>query len=190
MVNLRKALVLLLFLGLNLYPLYPRLANAQKFQFILVKLKGTVLLKIPGQNNWQVARKWMNIPLQAHLKTLADSYADILINRRALVRIKERSEICLKELAQDIAKKMAQESGLKFTPQQGTSVELLKGRAFFLVAPGYKELPFVVETPIGIAGVAGTKFVVDLSSPKHCLVAVWRGKVFFWNQIIRRRPCF
>ncbi len=155
--------------------------KAQKFQFVLVKLKGTVLVLPPGQQSWQVARKWMNIPPKAHLKTLSDSYADILVNRRALVRVKEKSEICLKNLAKEIATKIAKESHLKFTPHKGTAVELLKGRAFFLVAPGYKELPFVVETPIGIAGVAGTKFVVDLLAPSHCLVAVWRGRVLFWS---------
>lgn len=150
--------------------------------FVLVKLKGTVLVLPPGVKSWQVAHKWMALDLNSRLKTLSDSYADLLVNRKALVRIKENSEIRLITLAREIATKMAKKVGLRFTSGQGTAIRLLKGRAFFLVAPGYKELPFVVETPIGIAGVAGTKFVVDLPVPNKCLVAVWRGRVLFWNQ--------
>ncbi len=151
----------------------------QEIQAVLVKLKGTVLVLPEGEHTWVVGRKWMKLSLKSRIKTLSHSYADILINKRALVRIKENTEIELSALSEEIAS-ILRKAPSKGKTSPGTSLRLLKGKAFLLIAPGYHPLPFVVETPIGIAGVAGTKFVVDLGE-ERCLVAVWRGKVLFWN---------
>ncbi len=172
---MKKVVLLVAFLLV----LFPCLSWGQEIQAVLVKLKGTVLVLPEGESTWIVGRKWMKLSLRSKVKTLSHSYADILINKRALVRIKENTEIELSALSEEIAS-ILRKAPSKGKASPGTSLRLLKGKAFLLIAPGYHPLPFVVETPIGIAGVAGTKFVVDLDQ-KRCLVAVWRGRVLFWN---------
>ncbi len=162
---------------------FPSQAISGETEAVLVKIQGTVLVQIAGEGKWTAAYKWMKIPLKSRIKTLSEASADILLNGRALIRIKDETELAIDLLEEKIAKLLRQKSfeRIKGRGGKGTSLRLFKGKVFVLLSPNFKPLPLVVDTPIGMAGVAGTRFVVDLTQPDKCLVAVWEGKVLFWN---------
>lgn len=159
----------------------PKTIKAKTIECLVVKTKGSVLILPPKSKNWIVPHKWMELKLKTKIKTLNNSYIDILINRKALVRIKDNSEISIISITKKIEKLIKQNTYLKKNKKTGTVIKMFKGKAFFVIDPQYPQLPFIVETPIGIAGVAGTKFIVDLSKKGECFVAVWRGAVVFYN---------
>ncbi len=158
------------------------IAQAARVQATIVRIKGTVLVLPQKGGNWVAGHKWMKISSQAQVRTLSASFCDLLIGKRVLVRIKSQTQIQVSDLKEEIAKSFEKALGERADfSDSGTWVRILKGKALFLVAPKFKGLPLVVETPIGMAGVKGTRFVVDLTAPRTLYVAVWEGRVVVWN---------
>ncbi len=149
---------------------------ALAFKVTIVRLKGSVLVYLPAKDLWVPARTWMDLPQEAEIRTLAASSVDLLFEKKALVRVKEKSLVKLGELSSEMKKVF------KARPRsQGTLIHLQEGRVYLLVRPDYPEKPFVVETPIGMAGVTGTRFVVHLLESNEMFVGVWKGRVRVWD---------
>jgi hypothetical protein len=126
-------------------------------------------------------QKWMKIPLTGRVKTLPSASADILIDGKVLIRIKEKTELDINVVQEEILR-VVSKAGLKGETGKGTLLKLFGGNALLLVAPGFRGLPLVIDTPIGMAGVTGTRFIIDLTASDRCYLAVWEGKVLFWNR--------
>ena len=156
--------------------------KALAFKATIVRLKGSVLVYLPAKDRWEPARKWMNLPLEAEVRTLEDSFADLLFEKKALVRIKENSLVRLGEISTEIRRVYQASSQVP-----GTLIRLQEGKIYLLVRPDYPAKPLVVETPIGMAGVTGTRFVVHLLNKEEMLVAVWRGHVLVWDPQRRKK---
>ena len=152
------------------------ISPALALKVTIARLKGSVLVHLPDQDRWIPARCWMDLPEGAEIRTLEDSFADLLFAKKALVRIKENSQVRLEELEDEVRKIFKGRASAR-----GTLIRLRTGCVYLLVRPDYPEKPFVVETPIGMAGVTGTRFVVHLVNEEEMLVAVWKGEVKVWD---------
>ncbi|NPA48396.1 MAG: hypothetical protein GXO20_00290 [Thermodesulfobacteria bacterium] len=176
-----KRLIFGVFLSLLLW-MTPALA----LKVTIIRLKGSVLVYLPSEDRWVPARTWMDLPRGAEIRTLASSMVDLLFERKALVRVKEKSLVKLGELSQKVKQIFKARH-----QERGTLIRLKEGRVYLLVRPDYPEKPFVVETPIGMAGVTGTRFVVHLLG-EEMFVGVWQGHVRVWDpareRIIDLRP--
>ncbi len=159
-------------------------ASAGGEEVVVVRVQGTVLVEMAGGGKWTAAHRWMKIPLKGRIKTLSGASADLLLKGRTLIRIKEGAELEIDHLDRELSQllKRREFRKIKGGGGKGTLLRLLDGRALLLVSPEFEGLPLIVDTPIGMAGVSGTRFVVDLTSPGECALAVWEGGVLFWNK--------
>jgi len=166
-------------------------AHAESDKILLVRIQGTALMAPQGRNRWKPAQKWMEIPKGARLRTLSHSSIDILIDRGAIIRVDGDSELVISDMLKRLEKALAKASPGKCKNRpcrNGIVIKLLKGRALFYVSPRLSRLPLLVDTPIGIAGVVGTRFAVDLTSKDRLIVAVLNGHVLVWARGIPEKP--
>jgi len=161
---------------------WPGLGFATDQEAVLVRVQGTVLVHILEGGEWMAGHKWMKIPLKGRVKTLPSASADILIDGKVLIRIKEKAELEINVIQEEILRAVSK-AGLKGETGKGTLLKLFGGKALLLVAPGFRGLPLVIDTPIGMAGVTGTRFIIDLTVSGRCYLAVWEGEVLFWNRV-------
>lgn len=160
---------------------WPGLGFAADQEAVLVQVQGTVLVRILEGGEWMAGYKWMKIPLTGRVKTLPSASADILIDGKALIRIKGKTELEINVVQEEILR-VVSKAGLKGETGKGTLLKLFGGKALLLVAPGFRGLPLVIDTPIGMAGVTGTRFIIDLTAFDKCYLAVWEGEVRFWGR--------
>lgn len=156
--------------------------GAQKMKATIVKIHGTVLVMRSGSGPWEPATKWMILNMGSRVKTTQHAFADILLRKRALIRIAEDTEVQVMILNEKVSE-LFRTAGYrgKIEREKGTLVKLKHGKIYVLVKSRFKGLPMIVTTPIGMAGVSGTRFVVDYTEPDKCILLVWKGKVYFWN---------
>jgi hypothetical protein len=178
--NFSRLVIFCLFFLFSLMP-WPGLGFAADQEAVLVRVQGTVLVRILEGGEWMAGQKWMKIPLTGRVKTLPSASADILIDGKVLIRIKEKTELEINVVQKEILR-VVSKAGLKGETGKGTLLKLFGGKALLLVAPGFRGLPLVIDTPIGMAGVTGTRFIIDLTASDRCYLAVWEGKVLFWNR--------
>ncbi len=160
-------------------------AYAQNSKILIVRIQGTALMAPEGRNQWKPAQKWMEIPKGARLRTLSHSSVDILIDRGAIIRIDGDSELIVSHMLKRLEKALEKASPdlCKDRPcKNGMVIKLLKGKALFYVSPKFSRLPLLVDTPIGVAGVIGTRFAADLTSKDRLIVAVLQGHVLVWSR--------
>ena len=181
--------VLFIILFLLAADFYWSLAQAQETKVLIVRLSGTVLVE-SAKGDWKPARKWMYLSDGSHLKTLVGSSLDLMLNKGALIRIKGESEFSLGHVLKGVEEALeTAKPGFcsKDRCKNGTVIRLLKGKAFFYVTPGFMGLPFIVDTPLGIAGVTGTRFAVEISKNRQLIVAVYQGQVVVWQRHIAKK---
>ncbi len=177
-----RKVFLITILSLAITSFYWSLVQAQETKVMIVRLKGTVLVQ-SDNGSWEPARKWMQLPVGSYLKTTCGSSLDLMFNKKALIRVKGESEFYLGQVIKGIKNALEKaHPGFcnKDRCQKGTVIRLIKGKAFFYVTPGFSGLPFIVDTPLGIAGVTGTRFAVEIANKKQLVVAVYQGRVVVW----------
>ncbi len=165
---------------------FSSVSNAKELKVLVVRLSGSVLIESSTSGNWAPVHKWMTIPLGAKIKTLPGSFLDLLINKAAIVRVKGESEFMVAQMVKGLEKVLSKAKPGSCDRDQckaPTVIKLFKGKAFLYVSPSFSRLPFIVETPIGIAGVTGTRFAVDLTERESFIVAVYQGSVVVWNKL-------
>ena len=158
--------------------------RAEGLKVLVVRLSGTVLLK-SSNGKWEPARNWMNLPKDSYLKALQGSSLDLMINKGAIIRIKGESEFSLGQVLKKIKKAFDKAKPgycSRNRCSKGTLLKLMKGKAFFYITPDFSGLPFIVDTPLGIAGVTGTRFAVEISKDGQLIVAVYQGQVVVWQK--------
>ncbi len=178
---------IILFISLAVATLFHAATSAytQNGKILIVRIQGTALMAPEGHNQWKPAQKWMEIPKGARLRTLSHSSVDILIDRGAIIRIDGDSELIISHMLKRLEKALAKASpGLckDSSCKNGMVIKLLKGKALFYVSPRFSRLPLLVDTPIGVAGVIGTRFAADLTSKDRLIVAVLQGHVLVWSR--------
>jgi len=165
--------------------------QAWQGKVLIVRLDGTVLVSSGENTGWQPARKWMNIPKGAKIKTLSGSSVDLLLDDGAIIRIKAGSELAVRDMLQRLENALSKArpgACRQNSCRHGTVIQLFRGKALFYVSPKFQSLPMVVDTPIGIAGVTGTRFVMDLTFHDRLFVAVFQGHVVVWQKGMAGKP--
>jgi len=160
-------------------------AHAGNGKILIVRVQGTALIAPEGHNQWKPVQKWMEIPKGARLRTLSHSSIDILIDRGTIIRVDGDSELIISDMLKRLEKALSKASpGLckDRACKNGMVIKLLKGKALFYVSPKFSRLPLLVDTPIGVAGVIGTRFAADLTSKDRLIVAVLQGHVLVWTR--------
>ncbi len=156
---------------------------AGQASILLVRIKGTVLVA-SGQNGaWEPGRLWLSLEKDTKIKTLSHSSIDLLLNKGAIVRVKGNSELIIKDMLERLERQLSQATrGMcqAGTCRDGIVIKLLKGKALFYVSPKFSNLPLLVDTPIGVAGVTGTRFAIDLTYSNRLYIAVFQGHVIVW----------
>ena len=154
-------------------------------RILVVRVHGTVLVSKSGNGPWEASHKWMELPIGARVKTLSGASIDLLLDSGAIVRMKENSEMLIRNMLDRLEKALSKArpgACKKGSCSSGTLIQLIKGKAFFYVSPYFSGLPLLVDTPIGTAGVTGTRFAVDLSVAGMLYIAVLRGHVIAWQK--------
>ncbi len=168
------------------YTFFPTLSvHAGQDEILLVRLQGSVLVASGKNGSWEPAKKWMQIPKEAKIRTLPGSSMDLLLDKGAIIRIKGGSELLIKDMLKSLEKALSEacpRACHRNGCRKGIVIKLFKGEAFFYVSPRFSGLPLLVDTPIGIAGVTGTRFAVDLTVQDQLFIAVFQGHVVVWQR--------
>ncbi len=146
----------------------------------IIKTKGTVMVYQHQHKKWSVAKIGMKVLQRDILKTLSDSEADLLIEDIAVVRLKENTILDLSEIKRETTKPVASSSiSLVEKRPSGAKkkniLKLLKGRLLLWVGHIFQGSTFEVLTPIGVAGVRGTRFMVSVPDKDTTIVATLEG---------------
>jgi hypothetical protein len=129
---------------------------------------------------WSVAKIGMKVLQRDILKTLSDSEADLLIENIAVVRLKENTILDLSKIKREATKPVASSSiSLVEKRPSGAKkkniLKLLKGRLLLWAGHIFQGSTFEVMTPIGVAGVRGTRFMVSVPDKDTTIVATLEG---------------
>ncbi|MFW5770199.1 MAG: PQQ-binding-like beta-propeller repeat protein [Spirochaetota bacterium] len=130
---------------------------------LITFLLGDVTYMDNGQ--WNPAEPGLQLLETQRLKTGDRSAADVQIGE-SVVRVKENSELILATLYK------GEISGL-----EKNSLELTVGKLLVKPKKLLKGEEFQVKTPTAVAGVRGTRFVVEASKTRDTRVSVLEGKV-------------
>ncbi len=95
--------------------------------------------------------------------TGADAFCDLKIGD-SIVRIKEKSKVVISSL-------------LKQTNMEKTTLDLGVGKMLCKPKKLLKSDSFIVKTPTAVAGVRGTKFIVEADASKTTRIKVFDGKI-------------
>ncbi len=160
-------------------------------KILVVRVSGTVLVSKSGNGQWEASHKWMELQKGARVKTLSGASVDLLLDNGAVIRMKENSEMLVRNMLDRLKKALSkakpgacQENSCR----SGIEIQLIRGQALFYVSPDFSGLPLLVDTPIGTAGVTGTRFAVDLSIPGVLHIAVLKGHVIAWQKGLPGKP--
>ncbi len=154
-------------------------------KILVVRVSGTVLVSKGGNSPWETGRKWMELPEGARIRTLSGASVDLLLDSGAIVRMKENSEMLVRSMLERLKKALSKArpgACREDSCRTATLIQLKRGKALFYVSPSFSGLPLLVDTPIGTAGVTGTRFSVDLSVPGVLYIAVLKGHVIAWQK--------
>ena len=118
------------------------------------------------------------IPPGSTVKTPADSSLKLLFANGAILILQPRSELKLTRFASKDALPMQTTTGHRPSElsKSHTDLDLQSGAALLDVPPLKKESKFQVTTPLGIAGIRGTRFYVSIRNDRAA-VGVAEGLV-------------
>ncbi len=154
-------------------------------KILVIRVSGTVLVSKSGNGPWEASHKWMKLQKGARVKTLSGASVDLLLDNGAVLRMKENSEMLVRNMLDRLKKALSKArpgACQEDSCGSGTVIQLIRGKALFYVSPYFSGLPLLVDTPIGTAGVTGTRFAVDLSVPGVLHIAVLKGHVIAWQK--------
>ena len=160
-------------------------------KILVVRVSGTVLVSKGGNGPWEAGRKWMELPEGARVRTLSGASVDLLLDSGAIVRMKENSEMLVRSMLERLKKALSKArpgACQEDSCRTATLIQLKRGKALFYVSPSFSGLPLLVDTPIGTAGVTGTRFAMDLSVPGVLYIAVLKGHVIAWQKGLAGKP--
>jgi len=148
----------------------------------ILKTKGTVMIYQSQSKKWSVAKKGIRLFEKDMIKTLSESEVDLLIGNIAVVRLKENTVLKLAEIERELTKSVTSSrillvEGKPLKIREKSILKLLKGKLLLWVKYILKGSTFEVSTPIGIAGVRGTLFMVYVPNQDTTIVAVLEGIV-------------
>ena len=130
---------------------------------------------------WHVGIKGMKLSKKDIIKTLSDSYVDLIFEGIAIVRLKENTSLELMEIKKEISKPVTSKISLIEKRTSGGSenniLKLLSGKLLLWVKHILQSSTFEVLTPIGVAGVRGTRFMVSVPNDDTTIVSVLEGIV-------------
>jgi hypothetical protein len=118
------------------------------------------------------------VPPGSTVKTPADSSLKLLFANGAILILQPRSELRLTRFASKDALPMQTTTGHRPSElsKSHTDLDLQSGAALLDVPPLKKESKFQVTTPLGIAGIRGTRFYVSIRNDRAA-VGVAEGLV-------------
>ena len=131
-------------------------ADVQEYAVISFMIGGVTKNKMPVEIGEIVKEK-------DEIKTAEDSFCDIKIGS-SIIRIKEKSDVIVSSL-------------LRKGNLENTQLGLDRGRMLCKPKKLLKSESFIVKTPTAVAGVRGTKFIVEADSIKTTRIKVFDGKV-------------
>lgn len=180
-----KRIILSLFAVVVLLAVCPHVwGEALKVQTArILRIKGTTMVYHHQSKKWSVAGKGIEIFRKDIIKTLPDSEVDLLIADVAVVRLKENTTLELAEISRRAAQPsissrvvLVEKRGSGGTGERNI-LKLTKGTLLLWIRHIVQGSTFEVETPIGVAGVRGTRFVVRVLNQDTTVVAVLEGIV-------------
>ena len=148
----------------------------------VLRIKGTTMVYQYQSKKWSVAKRGMRLFQRDTIKTLSDSQLDLLIEGVAVVRLKEKTTLEIAEIKEEATRPVTSSRILlveKRSSDMGEKniLRLLNGKLLLWVKHILQGSTFDVETPIGIAGVRGTRFMVRVPDQDTTVVAVLEGIV-------------
>lgn len=148
----------------------------------ILRIEGTTMVYQHHNKRWSVAKRGMGLFQTDVVKTLSDSELDLLIENVAVVRLKQKTTLEIAEIQRETTKPVASSSVLLVDDgssgiRHKTLLKLLEGKLLLWVKYILQGSTFDVETPIGIAGVRGTSFMVNVTNQDTTIVAVLEGIV-------------
>ena len=178
---MRKGIILSLFWLIIFLCLCPHVParDIEREAARITRIKGTVMIYQDQGKTWSVARKGMIVCLKDKVKTLSGSEVDLFIQDVAIVRLKENTIFKLAAIKGrpatiDSSSKALVEKSL-LAQEEKDILELLKGKLLLWVKHVLQGTTFEVITPIGVAGVKGTRFLVHAPDEDITIVAVLEG---------------
>lgn len=137
------------------------------FSATLIASEGQVQIQKKGGNLWLPVEKGMPLEQGDHLKTGAQSSAEILADDGSQIKLEENSEITLGEMSADPQ-----------TQSLGASVYLWSGRMLSSIRRlANSRSRFEVQTPTVVAEARGTDFAVEVLDTRQTDVGVFDGEV-------------
>jgi len=142
------------------------LSWAGGFGATVTSVENSVVVSTAPGSAWQKAKKGMKLNAGADLKTEAKSSAEIVYDDGTAVRLESNSHISIEQAAQ----------------KDGISefvMSLFDGRALNAIKRNIninKKNKFTIKSPVSVASVRGTVFVIDASTVTST-VAVYEGMV-------------
>ncbi|MEW6328185.1 MAG: FecR family protein [Thermodesulfobacteriota bacterium] len=160
--------------------------NLERQTARIIRVKGTVTVYQHQGQKWSAARKGMTVFQKDKLKTLSGSEVDLLMPDLAVIRLKENSLLDLDEIKGQAVKPVASSRILRVekTPpnaKERNILRLWKGKLLLWVKHILEGSTFEVHTPIGVAGVRGTRFMVTIPDQDMTIVATLEGIVAVRN---------
>lgn len=128
------------------------------------KIEGTVVVKVSGSDQWDIAEKGMVLGQSDKIKTGKGSSATIIFDAQGLFDDKDKDCIDIEEDTELILAQLVVD---KKTGDKTTLVDLSVGKIIASAAKlRTKDSKFEVKTPTSIVGVRGTNFVVEVRPGK------------------------
>ncbi|MDQ7837149.1 MAG: FecR family protein [Thermodesulfobacteriota bacterium] len=160
--------------------------NLERQTARIIRIKGTVTVYQHQVQKWSAARKGMTVFQKDKMKTLPGSEVDLLMPDLAVIRLKENSLLDLDEIKKASVKPVASPRVLRVekTPpyaKERNILRLWKGNLLLWVKHILAGSTFEVHTPIGVAGVRGTGFMVTIPDQDTTIVATLEGVVAVRN---------
>ena len=141
--------------------------EAESIATILESIQGSVDILRVDEKEWTKAEQGQDINEGDKIKTVEDSTVDIAFASGAMAILENNSEMIVKTAVSDYD-----------NDRYKTRLNLLLGKVLVNVGKVEKEsVDFKVETPVAVAAVRGTEFVVDATSKDATSVAAFSGSV-------------
>lgn len=144
----------------------------------ITTLEGDVQVYRASLHRWVTAFPDMRLLAKDEVKTGPESFAEISFGTTAVVHVEENTHIMINRDVFPTVNAAAASSSALSEARPSPVLKVKVGTVFVQVAKGLARLfDFSVETPIAIAGVRGTIFLVQVNPDGSTTVAVYDGVV-------------
>ena len=153
-------------------------ASEQSGDIRVIEVHGPPAVIVMADGSTPPIRVNDTIPPGSTVKTPADSSLKLLFANGAIVILQPRSELKLTRFSSKDSLPMQTTTGARPSElsKSHTDLNLQSGAALLDVPPLKKESKFQVTTPLGIAGIRGTRFYVSIRNDRAA-VGVAEGLV-------------